>query len=100
MAKTNQVGMSRALVRRETTAAYLFLLPCLIFFLGFVVYPMLTCFINSFTIYNTYGHTFSVATMFDNYKRMFQDSVFWQGFGTPSSSWWCPCPPSPPSPCG
>ncbi len=80
MAKTNQAGMSRALVRRETTAAYLFLLPCLIFFLGFVVYPMVTCFINSFTIYNTYGHTFSVATMFDNYKRMFQDSVFWQGF--------------------
>ena len=66
MAKQSKYGMSRALVRRETTAAYLFLLPSLIFFLGFVVYPMVTCFLNSFTQYNTAGHTFSVDTMFDN----------------------------------
>jgi len=33
-------GMSRALVRRETTAGYLFLLPSLFFFLAFVVYPV------------------------------------------------------------
>ena len=50
MAKQSKYGMSRALVRRETTAAYLFLLPSLIFFLGFVVYPMVTCFLNSFTL--------------------------------------------------
>ena len=79
MAKQSKYGASRALVRRETTAAYLFLLPSLIFFLGFVVYPMVTCFINSFTQYNVSGHTFSVDTMFDNYIRMFNDKVFWRG---------------------
>ena len=31
---------SRVLVRKETTAAYLFLLPSLIFFLGFVIFPI------------------------------------------------------------
>ena len=35
--------MSRALVRRETTSAYLFLLPSLIFFVTFVVVPMFIC---------------------------------------------------------
>ena len=32
---------SSALVRRETFASYCFLLPSLIFFLGFVIYPMI-----------------------------------------------------------
>ena len=32
---------SSALVRQETIASYLFLLPSLIFFLGFVIYPMI-----------------------------------------------------------
>ena len=31
--------MSRALVRQETIAGYLFLLPSLVFFIGFVIYP-------------------------------------------------------------
>lgn len=41
-------GMSRALVRRETTAGYLFLLPSLFFFLTFVIYPMIMCISTSF----------------------------------------------------
>ena len=39
MFKSNN-GMSRALVRRETIAGYLFLLPSLFFFVTFVLYPM------------------------------------------------------------
>ena len=39
---------SRALVRQETIASYLFLLPSLIFFLGFVIYPMILCVVTSF----------------------------------------------------
>ena len=42
-------GMSRALVRRETISAYLFQLPSLIFFLGFVIIHMVICIFNSFT---------------------------------------------------
>lgn len=39
---------SSALVRRETFASYCFLLPSLIFFLGFVIYPMVLCVVTSF----------------------------------------------------
>ena len=35
--------MSRALQRRENIAGYLFMLPSLIFFIGFVVIPMVIC---------------------------------------------------------
>ena len=48
-------GMSRALVRRETTSAYLFLLPSLVFFVGFVVIPMFICLAYSFLDYGLGG---------------------------------------------
>ena len=41
-------SMSRALVRQETTAGYLFLLPSLFFFVTFVLYPMFLCIYTSF----------------------------------------------------
>ena len=41
-------GMSKALVRRETISAYLFLLPSLFFFVAFVVIPMVICVVYSF----------------------------------------------------
>ena len=47
--KSQFSGMSRALVRRETISAYLFLLPSLIFFVTFVVVPMFICLFYSFT---------------------------------------------------
>ena len=40
--------MSKALIRRETIAGYAFMAPSLIFFLGFVIYPMVQCVITSF----------------------------------------------------
>ena len=46
MFKSNN-GMSRALVRRETIAGYLFLLPSLFFFVTFVLYPMFMCIYTS-----------------------------------------------------
>ena len=45
-AKKSEPQMSRALVRQETIAGYLFLLPSLIFFVGFVIYPMLNHFLG------------------------------------------------------
>ena len=42
---------SSALVRRETFASYCFLLPSLIFFLGFVIYPMILCVVTSFLVF-------------------------------------------------
>ncbi len=70
-------GMSRALVRRETISAYLFLLPSLIFFVGFVLVPMGICVVYSFLDMgiNTSGTTFAG---FQNYIEMAGDKVFWQ----------------------
>ncbi|WP_425461145.1 carbohydrate ABC transporter permease [Flavonifractor porci] len=72
-------GMSKALVRRETISAYLFLLPSLVFFIGFVVIPMIMCVVFSF---QEMGLN-SAATRFvgfANYVKMVQDPVFWKGF--------------------
>ena len=69
-------GMSRALVRRETTAGYLFLLPSLFFFLTFVVYPMVMCIITSFFDSNMGKNTQDVFIGFGNYVELFHDPIF------------------------
>ena len=69
--------MSRALQRRENISGYLFLLPSLIFFLGFVVIPMIICIITSLT--NTNMHDpgmFGNFIGFTNFSRLFQDETF------------------------
>ena len=48
MAAEKKNPMSKALVRRETITGYAFMLPSLVFFLGFVVYPMIQCVFISF----------------------------------------------------
>lgn len=66
--------MSRALARRETIAGYAFLLPSLIFFLGFVIYPMALCIVTSF-----FDSTMKRADIFvglGNYRELFQDRNF------------------------
>lgn len=67
-------GRSRALVRHETVSAYLFLLPSLIFFVGFVLIPMVMCLFTSFTDYKMGAEPTFVGLA--NYKRMFGDPVF------------------------
>lgn len=67
-------SMSRALARRETIAGYAFMLPSLIFFLGFVIYPMVQCVVTSF-----FDSTMNRADVFiglANYKELFQDRIF------------------------
>lgn len=68
---------SRVLVRRETISAYLFLLPSLLFFVGFVVIPMVMCLITSFFNYTMTDFTF---VGFGNYIEMVQDPVFRKAF--------------------
>ena len=41
--------MSPRLRRQENISGYLFMLPSLVFFLGFVIYPMAMCIWTSFT---------------------------------------------------
>ena len=71
-------GMSKALVRRETISAYLFLLPSLFFFVAFVVVPMGICVVYSFCDYGLSGVKGFAGL--DNYIRLFQDPVFHKGF--------------------
>lgn len=64
---------SRVLVMRETRAAYLFLLPALIFFVGFVIVPMFLCLITSFFNYTMTDFSFVGV---QNYIEMFNDPIF------------------------
>ena len=69
-------GMSRALVRRETIAGYLFMLPSLIFFLVFVIYPMFMCIYTSFFDSTMGKDVKDVFIGFRNYTELFRDKVF------------------------
>ena len=60
---------------RETTTSYLFLLPFLVFFVGFVVYPMFMCLYTSF-FDATMGRE-DIFVGLQNYKTLLQDDVFW-----------------------
>ena len=69
--------MSRALARRETTSAYLFLLPSLIFFIGFVVIPMIVCVGYSFT--DAMMNSKTAPTSFvglQNFINLWKDETF------------------------
>ena len=66
---------SRKLVMQENVAAYLFLLPFLLFFAGFVLYPMFMCVFTSF-FDATMGRK-DIFVGFANYKELFSDPVFW-----------------------
>ena len=68
--------MSRALVRRETISGYLFLLPSLIFFLGFVVIPMVYCIILSLTDANMYTEGLGNFVGLKNFVELWQDATF------------------------
>lgn len=67
---------NRELMRRETISAYLFLLPSLIFFVGFVLVPMGICLVYSFLDYSLAGVQGFAGL--ENYIRMFQDKTFLQ----------------------
>ena len=65
----------RKLVMQENVAAYAFMLHFLVFFVGFVLYPMFMCVYTSF-----FDATMGREDIFiglDNYKDLFQDEVFW-----------------------
>ena len=66
---------SRALARRETIAGYAFLLPSLVFFVGFVIYPMIQC-VYTRLFDSTMGRE-DIFVGFQNYIDLAKDDVFW-----------------------
>ena len=73
MSKKDVTSRSKVLVMRETRSAYLFLLPALIFFVGFVIIPMVLCLVTSFFNYTMSDFSF---IGFKNYVEMFKDPIF------------------------
>ena len=66
---------TRRLVLQENIAAYLFLLPFLIFFVGFVLYPMFMCVYTSFFDANMGKEDVFIG--FANYQELMNDPIFW-----------------------
>ena len=62
--------------RRENIAGYVFMAPSLLFFLGFVIFPMGMCLVTSFFNYTMTDFAF---VGLDNYKEMFGDPIFSKG---------------------
>lgn len=67
---------TRRLVIQENIAAYLFILPFLVFFVGFVVYPMFMCVYTSFFDANMGSEDVFIG--FGNYIELTNDPVFWK----------------------
>ena len=68
--------MSPRLRRKETVSGYLFLLPSLVFFLGFVVVPMVLCVITSFTDATMNSNKPDTFIGLANYVELWQDPIF------------------------
>ena len=73
MAKNN--SLSKALIRRETKAGYAFMLPSLVFFIGFVIITMVMWVVTSF-FDSTMGDTQDVFVGFANYVELVNDPIF------------------------
>ena len=74
MAQTAALSQGmKAARRRENIAAYIFMAPSLLFFLGFVIFPMGMCLVTSFFNYTMTDFSF---VGFANYAEMFGDSIF------------------------
>ena len=68
-----QVTTMRAIKRRENIAGYLFMLPSLLFFFGFVIFPMGMCLFNSFFNYTMTDFSFAGLA---NYQELIADPIF------------------------
>ncbi len=68
--------MNKAIRRRETVSAYLFLLPSLVFFIGFVIFPMILCLYTSLFDASLNAKKADVFIGLGNYIELWQDPVF------------------------
>lgn len=80
----NQIE-KRARKKNKNNIAYLFVLPFVIVFLIFSVYPVLRTLYLSFTAYKGYGEP--TWLWFNNYKRVLTDKFFWKAFWNTCKIW-------------
>lgn len=72
-------------MRNYNLVAYPMVLPFVVVFLIFSVYPVLRTLQLSFTSYKGYGDAIFIG--FDNYVRVFKDKYFWQAFLNTLNIW-------------
>lgn len=72
----NSIKRSKELQRRETISAYGFLLPSLVFFIGFVIIPMVLCIYTSFFDSTMGKDVKDVFIGFANYIELWKDPIF------------------------
>lgn len=77
--------MAKPKRRDRNNTAYLFVLPFVIVFLVFSVYPVFRTLYLSFTNYKGYGD--AVWAGIDNYKRVLTDKFFWRDLGNTIKIW-------------
>ena len=82
MAKTNTGTPKKRNIDR---IAYLFVLPFVIVFLTFSVYPVVRTLYLSFTNYKGFGD--ATWAGFDNYIRVFKDKFFWRALKNTIKIW-------------
>ena len=75
--KVQYSNKQRRLVLQENVSAYAFMLPFLLFFVAFVLYPMFMCVRTSFFDATSGLDREDIFIGLDNYKTMFKDEVFW-----------------------
>lgn len=71
--------------RNIDNTAYIFILPFVIVFLLFSVYPVLRTLQLSFTSYKGYGNAEYIK--FTNYLRVLKDKFFWRALGNTLNMW-------------
>lgn len=77
MARSSEMTTrSKVLVRREARSAWLFLLPNMIFFVGFVVIPMFLCIYTSFFDSTMGKDAKDIFIGFGNYRELWNDQIF------------------------
>lgn len=72
-------------MRNYNLVAYPMVLPFVVVFLIFSVYPVFRTLQLSFTSYKGYGDAIFIG--FDNYVRVFKDKYFWQAFLNTLNIW-------------
>ncbi len=72
-------------MKKRDNLGYLFVLPFVLVFIIFSVYPILKTLQLSFTDYTGYGEATFIG--FDNYKRLLQDTMFKEAFTNTFVMW-------------
>ncbi len=81
----NQAAVKKIRKKNYNNIAYLFVLPFIVIFLIFNVYPVLRTLYLSFTNYKGFGD--AVFTGVDNYERVLHDKFFWRSFWNTVRIW-------------